>query len=156
MRAQKSSRSPKINAAGRMLTSLLPWLLLCGLNLLNLAISGNCSPSPVTERRQSHRPVLHRRQFARQVQSAVNEGYNDGSNFVLVPLVGNLTTGRWFGSFAVGHSPPLELLIDTGSSDIILNPNRYAPSPALGSQDLHTNFTKTYGEYANSLEVGTG
>ena len=136
-----------------MLMFPLPWLLLCGLNLLTFAIFGNCSPSPVTKRRQG---PWRRRQFARQVQSTANESYNEGSNFVIVNLVGNLTTGRWFGSFAVGDSKSLELLIDTGSSDMVLNPNRYAPSPAPGSQDLHTNFTKTYGEYANSLQVGIG
>ncbi len=28
----------------------------------------------------------------------------------------------WFGDFAVGESPPLRLLIDTGSTDLIVNP----------------------------------
>ena len=28
----------------------------------------------------------------------------------------------WFGYFAVGDSEPLKLLIDTGSTDLILNP----------------------------------
>ena len=69
-----------------------------------------------------------------------------------IPIVGNLTTGRWFGNFSIGSSGPLSLLIDTGSSNIVLNPGRYNPSADF--QDLGTNFTKIYGEYANSLEVG--
>ena len=34
----------------------------------------------------------------------------------------------WFGYFAVGESEPLKLLVDTGSTDLILNPGLYVTS----------------------------
>lgn len=34
----------------------------------------------------------------------------------------------WFGNFSVGDSGPLSLLIDTGSSDILIDPGLYKPS----------------------------
>jgi hypothetical protein len=39
----------------------------------------------------------------------------------------------WFGNFTVGDSQNLDLLVDTGSSDLIVNPGEYAkPSIACG------------------------
>lgn len=38
--------------------------------------------------------------------------------------------GFWFGSFDVGLSKNLSLLIDTGSSDLAVNPDRYKSSSA--------------------------
>lgn len=36
--------------------------------------------------------------------------------------------GFWFGHFSVGASPDLSILIDSGSSDAIINPGVYKPS----------------------------
>ncbi|OOQ90920.1 hypothetical protein PEBR_01932 [Penicillium brasilianum] len=49
----------------------------------------------------------------------------------------------WFGSFDVGNSKNLTLLIDTGSSDVIINPGLYKRGPR--SVNIHSNFTNTYG-----------
>ncbi|OLN85417.1 Gastricsin [Colletotrichum chlorophyti] len=46
-----------------------------------------------------------------------------------------LDKGFWYGSFDVGLSTNLSLLIDTGSSDLAVNPDRYKPSSA--SVNLH-------------------
>lgn len=137
-----------------MLTASLARLLFYELVLLILTIFGDCSPGSDANQYQDHRFALRHKQFPRQSTLTVAQAQNDGGAFIVIPLVGNLTTGRWFGTFNIGDSQPLELLIDTGSSDIVLNPDRYVPSPAPVSRDLGTNFTKTYGEYANSLEVG--
>ncbi|KHN99762.1 aspartic protease precursor [Metarhizium album ARSEF 1941] len=59
---------------------------------------------------------------------------NDG------PLVND--QGFWFAHFAVGASPDLEMLVDTGSSDVILNPGSYKPSPE--SVDAKRTFRISY------------
>jgi pepsin A len=48
-----------------------------------------------------------------------------------------------FGSFDVGNSKNLTLLIDTGSSDVIVNPGLYKGGPH--SVDTNSTFTNTYG-----------
>ncbi|TQV94532.1 hypothetical protein V2A60_005572 [Cordyceps javanica] len=50
--------------------------------------------------------------------------------------------GFWFSHFTVGASKDLEILIDTGSSDAIMNPGIYQPSPA--SQDQGRRFRIAY------------
>ncbi|KID79696.1 aspartic protease precursor, partial [Metarhizium brunneum ARSEF 3297] len=50
--------------------------------------------------------------------------------------------GFWFSHFTVGASPDLEILIDTGSSDAILNPGVYKPSP--GSVNANRRFRISY------------
>ncbi|KJK77307.1 hypothetical protein H634G_07046 [Metarhizium anisopliae BRIP 53293] len=55
---------------------------------------------------------------------------------------GNDTPGFWFSHFTVGASPDLEILIDTGSSDAILNPGVYKPSP--GSVNANRRFRISY------------
>ena len=50
--------------------------------------------------------------------------------------------GFWFSHFTVGASPDLQILIDTGSSDAILNPGVYKPSS--GSTDTHRPFHISY------------
>lgn len=59
----------------------------------------------------------------------------------------------WFGSFDVGNSKNLTLLIDTGSSDVIVNPGLYKAGPH--SVDTHSTFTITYGT-TESDGSGTG
>ncbi|OAA74091.1 aspartyl protease [Cordyceps fumosorosea ARSEF 2679] len=50
--------------------------------------------------------------------------------------------GFWFSHFTVGASKDLEILIDTGSSDAIMNPGIYQPSAA--SQDQNRRFHIAY------------
>ncbi|KAK5992341.1 Aspartic protease [Cladobotryum mycophilum] len=50
--------------------------------------------------------------------------------------------GFWFSHFTIGGSPDLEILIDTGSSDAILNPGIYKPGPK--SVDTNTPFRIAY------------
>ncbi|KAM3512508.1 hypothetical protein MY11210_003851 [Beauveria gryllotalpidicola] len=50
--------------------------------------------------------------------------------------------GFWFSHFTVGASKDLELLIDTGSSDAMLNPGVYEPSST--SKDLKRRFRISY------------
>ncbi|EFY85058.1 aspartic protease precursor [Metarhizium acridum CQMa 102] len=50
--------------------------------------------------------------------------------------------GFWFSHFTVGASSDLEILIDTGSSDAILNPGIYKPSP--GSVNANRRFRISY------------
>ncbi|KAK3674707.1 hypothetical protein LTR78_005429 [Recurvomyces mirabilis] len=53
-----------------------------------------------------------------------------------------LDGGFWYGSFDVGEAMNVSLLIDTGSSDVSINPDLYQPS--LASLDLHQNGTLGY------------
>lgn len=46
-----------------------------------------------------------------------------------------LIGGFWYGSFDIGDSKNVSLLIDTGSSDVFLNPGLYSPS--TDSKNLH-------------------
>ncbi|GFP58815.1 secreted aspartyl protease 1 [Trichoderma asperellum] len=57
---------------------------------------------------------------------------------------GNLAAdqGFWFSNFTIGGSPNLEILIDTGSSDAILNPGIYEPGP--NSVNTNTPFSISY------------
>lgn len=50
--------------------------------------------------------------------------------------------GFWFANFTVGASPSLEILIDSGSSDAIMNPGVYKPS--ANSQNLNKTFQVSY------------
>ncbi|KAJ5123149.1 acid protease [Penicillium atrosanguineum] len=57
----------------------------------------------------------------------------------------------WFGSFDVGSSKNLTLLVDTGSADVIVNPGLYKKgSRAI---DINENFTITY---ATTKSDGSG
>ncbi|KAJ5339140.1 acid protease [Penicillium brevicompactum] len=59
----------------------------------------------------------------------------------------------WFGSFDVGRSKNLTLLVDTGSADIILNDGVYKPGP--GSVKVGREFNLTFGS-TNSDGSGSG
>ena len=59
----------------------------------------------------------------------------------------------WFGNFDIGDSENLTLLIDTGSSDVIMNSGMYKPGPRAAN--IHKNFTITYGT-TESDGSGTG
>lgn len=61
------------------------------------------------------------------------------------------SNGFWFGSFTVGASFNLTMLIDTGSTDVIVNSGLYKPSTS--SLDIYQGFTSTYGTTASD---GTG
>jgi hypothetical protein len=50
----------------------------------------------------------------------------------------------WYGNFTVGKSSGLGLLIDTGSSDLIVNPDLYVPSGYAAPYDGSNNFTISY------------
>ncbi|TQN71643.1 Pepsin A, partial [Colletotrichum shisoi] len=63
-------------------------------------------------------------------------------SFVCRPLL-TLDKGFWFGSFDVGLSRNLSLVIDTGSSDLAVNPDRYKSSSA--SVDLQQQGVLKYG-----------
>lgn len=57
------------------------------------------------------------------------------------------TLGRslyWFGHFDVGNTKNAKLLIDTGSTDLILNPGLYKPSSHMTKFSGTTNFTISY------------
>ena len=133
-----------------MLTFTLPWLFASLCDLFIVASLADFSVGVKARNPGEHRPVLRRAQARRQSVQIIEPGTTQ--SLVTIPIVGNLTTGRWFGNFSIGNSGPLSLLIDTGSSNIVLNPGRY--KPGADSQNLGTNFTKIYGEYAHSLEVG--
>ncbi|KAK1809749.1 hypothetical protein LTR12_015908 [Friedmanniomyces endolithicus] len=53
-----------------------------------------------------------------------------------------LDGGFWYDSFNVGATRNLSLLIDTGSSDVSINPDLYKPSPS--SSDLHQDGVLSY------------
>lgn len=50
----------------------------------------------------------------------------------------------WFGNFSVGDSGPLKLLIDTGSTDCLVNPGLYKTSKHEKPYSGHKKFTITY------------
>ena len=62
-----------------------------------------------------------------------------------------LDAGFWYGTFDVGEAKDLSLLIDTGSSDVAVNPDLYKPSPH--SENLHE---KGQLSYATAQENGCG
>ena len=50
----------------------------------------------------------------------------------------------WFGNFSVGDSGDLKLLIDTGSTDCLVNPGLYKPSKHEKPYKGHKKFSITY------------
>ncbi|OOF94901.1 hypothetical protein ASPCADRAFT_208555 [Aspergillus carbonarius ITEM 5010] len=69
------------------------------------------------------------------------------------PCIANPSQGFWFGSFDVGNSKNLHMLIDTGSSDVIVNPGLYAQGSSSAS--LNLTFENAYGT-TESDGSGTG
>ncbi|KAL7939310.1 aspartic peptidase domain-containing protein [Trichoderma chlorosporum] len=59
--------------------------------------------------------------------------------------------GFWFSNFTIGGSPNLEILIDTGSSDAILNPGVYKP----GTNSVNTKKSFSI-SYATTNPDGSG
>ncbi|KAM3074119.1 hypothetical protein ACMFMG_003059 [Clarireedia jacksonii] len=55
----------------------------------------------------------------------------------------NYEGGFWFTNITVGFSTPANLLVDTGSADLVLNPGLYKPS--IQSVNLNSTFEVTYG-----------
>lgn len=66
--------------------------------------------------------------FALGLRCAATQTKDDASNKppLTIPLV--FVEGFWFGNFTTGDATDLSLLIDTGSSDIYVNPGLYKPS----------------------------
>ncbi|TVY53093.1 Plasmepsin-2 [Lachnellula cervina] len=78
--------------------------------------------------------VLHRRQSNHQDKANANI---------------SLDGGFWFADVTVGDSDtPLELLLDTGSADLVLNPGLYTGGPT--AVNLQNTFDITYGTTGNS------
>lgn len=63
--------------------------------------------------------------------------------------------GFWFSHFSVGASRNLEMLINTGSSDAILNPGVYDPSSASRDQkrDFHISYATAKPDGSGKLSV---
>lgn len=63
----------------------------------------------------------------------------------------NSSGGFWYGTFSIGESKDLSLLIDTGSNDVAVNPGLYKPSSQ--SENLHQ---KGELQYATAQSNGCG
>ncbi|TQS31975.1 hypothetical protein Golomagni_07724 [Golovinomyces magnicellulatus] len=63
--------------------------------------------------------------------------------------------GFWFSHFTVGASPDLEILIDTGSADAILNPGVYKPSSGSVNtgRPFHIGYATTNPDGSGELSV---
>lgn len=59
---------------------------------------------------------------------AATRAKNDRSNKPLLTIPVVFAEGFWFGNFTAGDATDLSLLIDTGSSDVYVNPDLYKPS----------------------------
>ncbi|PQE24537.1 aspartyl protease protein [Rutstroemia sp. NJR-2017a WRK4] len=55
----------------------------------------------------------------------------------------NYDGGFWFTNITIGSSAPANLLVDTGSADLVLNPGLYKASSQ--SKNLNSTFAVTYG-----------
>ncbi|KAJ5587197.1 acid protease [Penicillium hispanicum] len=79
------------------------------------------------------------------IPSHIDLEYRTGSNIRNKYDIQTLSESDrfWFGSFDVGNAKNLTLLVDTGSSDVVLNPGVYKKS-AQGV-NTHKNFSITYG-----------
>lgn len=65
--------------------------------------------------------------------------------------------GFWFANFTVGASRSLELLVDTGSTDVILDYGKYRASPF--SKNLHQTYSAPFGttnSNGSGSETATG
>ncbi|KAI9644565.1 hypothetical protein NHQ30_006586 [Ciborinia camelliae] len=62
--------------------------------------------------------------------------------------------GFWFANITIGASKdPVQVLIDTGSADLVLNPGLYKASSA--SIDLYKSFNVTYGTVTSDSSSGS-
>ncbi|KAK5172235.1 uncharacterized protein LTR77_003873 [Saxophila tyrrhenica] len=69
-----------------------------------------------------------------QTIHAVSRHAARGSKYAVAPEH-QIDAGFWLGTFDVGASKNVDLLIDTGSADVAINPDLYQPSPH--AQNLH-------------------
>lgn len=90
---------------------------------------------PLTQRRGQGNLMSQALQAARK-----HEDHHDTSYLPIEPANGD--GGFWYGTFDVGESKNLSLLIDTASQDVAVNPTRYKPTPE--SQNLHENGSLVY------------
>ncbi|PYI25500.1 acid protease [Aspergillus indologenus CBS 114.80] len=117
------------------------WLILTALGSLPLCLA---TPWPSAPRHiSSHIPLVRRTDPAARLFRRDKYGIETVSE----------SDGFWFGSFDVGSSKSLHLLIDTGSSDVIINPGYYNASSA--SVNLNLTFENGYGT-TQSDGSGTG
>lgn len=86
---------------------------------------------------------------AHKVAAAKGRVNSDGS----APLFAE--QGFWFSHFTVGASPDLEILIDTGSSDAIMNPGIYKPSSGSTNtgRPFHIAYSTTNPDGSGTLSV---
>lgn len=73
------------------------------------------------------------------------------SSFATAPELQDAGTGFWYGTFSIGSSTNLSLLIDTASSDVAINPGLYKPSSH--SENLHQT---GHLQYATTQADGCG
>ncbi|KAF2860896.1 acid protease [Piedraia hortae CBS 480.64] len=86
-----------------------------------LASLGASSPTRVPLRQHPAQPNA-----VRPVVHALHKHAYKGA-VASKPAPETLDSGFWFGSFDVGNAKNLSLLIDTGSSDVAVNPGLYKP-----------------------------
>ncbi|KAK0874054.1 hypothetical protein LTS02_000435 [Friedmanniomyces endolithicus] len=78
-------------------------------------------------------PLKQNAKGASIAQQSYHAAARRHSGYALAPET--LDGGFWYGSFNAGATRNLSLLIDTGSSDVSIDPDLYKPSPS--SLDLH-------------------
>ncbi|KAK1254824.1 hypothetical protein MKX08_008819 [Trichoderma sp. CBMAI-0020] len=72
--------------------------------------------------------VLFSLPFALGLGCAATRTKDDHSSKPLLTIPVVFAEGFWFGNFTAGDATELSLLIDTGSSDVFVNPDLYKPS----------------------------
>jgi pepsin A len=103
------------------------------------------------------RTALVGRGLAGTESPAVNEQVSTFTSTRPVVAKAHYIKGFWFSRFAIGDSPDLEILIDTGSSDAILNPGIYKPSPNAvnAKRPFHISYATTNHDGTGDLSVRT-
>ncbi|PMD39253.1 acid protease [Hyaloscypha variabilis F] len=118
--------------------------ILISLLLISLAIESATSSQLPTTQSFPRIPLTQKK-----TPSLAHLGRRSGTTTQTITI----DSGFWFGNFSIGGAPNLNLLIDTGSGDIILNPGLYVPSKA--SKNLSLPFENSYGT-TSSNGTGTG
>ena len=83
---------------------------------------------PLTQRRTGNTDA-----YTKTLHAVSRHGLTHNAGFAIAPET--LDAGFWYGIFSIGDSNNLSLLIDTGSTDLAVNPELYTPSPK--SHNLH-------------------
>ncbi|TID02439.1 Lysosomal aspartic protease [Colletotrichum higginsianum] len=117
----------------------MPLLLLFIFSLLSAVLTVSATRIPIAQRRPSGSSPLQVAKRSLHAASKIGSCVTPGTGVVPETFDG----GFWFGSFDVGLSKNLSLLIDTGSSDLAVNPDRYKGSST--SVNLQRQGTLGYG-----------